>query len=369
MIDSLIHKSFTFDGNSFGSEAEWIRFMDQHYPGGSELLRSWFGNGRIEVKTSGSTGTPKTLFFTRAQMRASALATGQFFGMGEDTRALLCLPLEYIAGKMMLVRAMTLGWQLQGVEPSIQLDLNQQDQYDFAAMIPMQLEENLESLGGIENLIVGGAAVNHRLQKKIESLPTKIYATYGMTETITHIAVKPLNRSAREESNGGPRFLAEEVYTGLPGVTFSKDERGCLVINCPRISSNSIVTNDLVDRVTENSFQLKGRIDNIINSGGVKLIPESIEQAYSECLSQRFFAAGLPDAKLGEKMIFVVEGKPDKELLHRLKVFQAASEGRIKRHEIPKDVIFLSKFEETDSGKVNRRKNLKRIVSEDPDPI
>ncbi len=126
------------------------------------------------------------------------------------------------------------------------------------------------------------------------------------------------------------------------------------------------MTNDLVDLVSKNSFRWQGRIDNVINSGGVKLVPESIEQKFSECVLQRFFVTGLPDTKLGEKMIFVVEGKPEDDLLHRLKDFQAASKGRIKNHEIPKEVIFLSKFEETDSGKINRKKNLERIISRDP---
>ena len=363
MSVSGIHSSFTFDGKSFGTEAEWMEFMDQNYPKGSDLLRSWFAGKKILVKTSGSTGAPKTIAFSREQMIESARATGRFFDMGEGTRALLCLPLDYIAGKMMLVRAMTLGWHLEGVEPVIQLDLEKGASYDFAAMIPMQLENNLNYLDRIKNLIVGGASVSWKLQEKIESVPTRVYATYGMTETITHIAVRPLNKSAKQKVNSGNPSVSDETYTALPGVSFYKDARGCLVVRCPRISDTEIATNDLVELISEHSFIWNGRIDNVINSGGLKLMPEVIEQKFSRCLSQRFFAAGFPDMELGERMLFVVEGKPENGLLNRVKSFQAESAGRIAKHEVPKDIVFLPKFAETDSGKINRKKNLDLIES------
>ncbi len=356
-----IHSSFTFDGQSFDSEAKWIEFMDQNYPQGSDLLRSWFAKNKIRVKTSGSTGTPKTIAFKVEQMAESALATGRFFDMGEGTRALLCLPLDYIAGKMMLIRAMTLGWQLEGIEPVIHLDLANKGNYNFAAMIPMQLESNLKYLDRIENLIVGGAPVSWRLQERIKSLPTRIYATYGMTETITHIAVKPLNRSARQKTLPGNQPLSNEGYTGLPGVSFDKDERGCLVVRCPRISDNDIITNDLVELTSGNSFIWLGRVDNVINSGGLKLMPETIEKKFSRCFSGRFFAAGLPDPELGERLILVVEGQPEIGLMNRLKTCQAQSKGEITKNEIPKEIVFLAKFAETDSGKINRKMTLDLI--------
>jgi len=356
-----IHSSFTFDGQSFDTEAKWIAFMDQNYPQGSDLLRAWFEQNKIRVKTSGSTGKPKTIAFKGEQMIESALATGRFFDMGEGTRALLCLPLDYIAGKMMLIRAMTLGWQLEGIEPAIHLDLENRGNYNFAAMIPMQLENNLKYLDRIENLIVGGAPVSWKLQERIKSLPTRIYATYGMTETITHIAVRPLNTSAEQQILPGNRSLSNEGYSGLPGVSFDKDERGCLLVRCPRISDKEIITNDLVELTSENSFIWLGRVDNVINSGGLKLMPETIEKKFSRCFSGRFFAAGLPDPELGERLIFVVEGEPDKGLMNRLKTCQAQSRDEIKKNEIPKEIIFLAKFAETDSGKINRKMTLDLI--------
>ncbi len=168
MNKSGIHSSFTFDGRSFDSQDDLLEFAEQNYPQGFDLLNSWFENREIPVKTSGSTGAPKTLWFTREQMTASAEATGRFFGMGPGSIALLCLPLDYIAGKMMLIRALVLGWNLEGVEPKIRLDLDKHGTYDFAAMIPLQLENNWAHLQKIRNLIVGGAPVHWKVQERLE---------------------------------------------------------------------------------------------------------------------------------------------------------------------------------------------------------
>lgn len=362
MKNAGIHTSFTFDGKSFNSETELLEFMDRFYPKGKDLIRSWFGNGKIEVKTSGSTGAPKTLVFSREQMRQSALATGSFFGVGPGSKALLCLPLEYIAGKMMLIRAMTLGWQLEGIKASIHLDMDSQRNYDFAAMIPLQLENNLKFIGKIRTLIVGGASVSWKLQHKIESAPTRVYATYGMTETLTHVAVRPLNISAKQEVTTSESSDSVQNYTSLPGVSFRQDKRGCLVIHSPRIAAQDIVTNDLVDSVSEKSFNWLGRIDNVINSGGLKLMPETIEHKFSKHISNRFFAAGVPDDQLGQRMIFVVEGQNDPNFLDKLKDAQDASEGSILKHEVPKEVVFLPEFEETDSKKIHRHKTLELFI-------
>lgn len=361
MIVPGIHSRFTFDGKAFQTEAEWIAFMDANYPGGAGLLRSWFSGESIQVKTSGSTGTQKNIVFTPQQMMESARASGRYFELGAGTKALLCLPLDFIAGKMMLIRAITLGWELKGVEPNIHLNLENREQYDFAAMIPLQLENNLESLSRIDTLIVGGAPVSSELQARIKSVSTSIFATYGMTETITHVAVRPLNRNAIQKVLGRNRTFSDEAYSALPGVSFYTDKRGCLVVRCPRISVKEIVTNDLVELISENSFIWKGRVDNVINSGGLKLMPEVIEEKFSKCISQRFFAAGLPDSELGERLIFVVEGEPDKGLVDRLKAFQAGSSVSIQKNELPRDIFYLPKFEETNSGKINRKKTLNHI--------
>ena len=330
MISEWIHSSFRLDGRSFETGEELIEYIDLRYPQGSELIRSWLSlEGTIEVKTSGSTGSPKTLIFTREQMRQSALATGKYFGLLENSKALLCLPLRYIAGKMMLVRAMTLGWWLQGTEPSVQLDLPGTTVFDFAAMVPFQVQNNLDKLDRIRNLIVGGAPVNRELQRRIDTVPTQIYATYGMTETITHVALRPLNQSSGRTDD-------REIYTALPGVFFEQDARGCLVIHANYLTSEAIVTNDLIELVSENRFIWKGRIDSVINSGGLKLIPEEIEHKFSDCIKGRFFATGLPDLELGQRLVFVVEGSEDAGLWDRLSRFQQENGRSIARQELPK---------------------------------
>ena len=350
-----IHEDFRLDGMQFHSARKLFDYLEGRNPEALALVRAWLDpEGRIEVRTSGSTGRPKTMVFNREQMRQSALATGRFFDLGSGSRALLCLPLKYIAGKMMLIRAMVLGWHLTLVEPSVRLDLQGLGDFDFAAMIPIQVEANLDQLGSIETLIVGGAPVSVDLQKKIEGLPTGIHATYGMTETITHIALRPLNRSAGRKQD-------REVFRALPGVSFETDDRGCLVINCHRISPDPIVTNDLVNCLTPDSFIWRGRIDGIINSGGLKLVPEEIEHKFSSCIRGRFFVAGLPDEQLGQKLVLVVEGPEDPELKECLRRLQRGSGGLVSKHELPGRLFFLESFAETGSGKIDRPKTLQLL--------
>ena len=352
-----IHEDFRLDGRKFHDPGELLRYLDQRSPEASALIRAWLDpKGRIEVRTSGSTGRPKTIVIEGERMRQSALATGEFFELGPGSKALLCLPLKYIAGKMMLVRALVLGWHLTIVDPVVRLNLQGLGDFDFAAMIPMQVEANLEELGSIKTLIVGGAPVHRELQDRILDLPTRIYATYGMTETITHIALMPLNRSAGREED-------REVFRGLPGVSFETDERGCLVIHCKRISEDPIVTNDLVHCLTRDSFTWRGRLDGIINSGGLKLVPEEIERKFSPCVKGRFFAAGLPDEKLGQRLVLVIEGPKDPGLEECLRRLQKDPEGSVSKHELPGRFFFLESFAETGSGKIDRSKTLELLGS------
>jgi O-succinylbenzoic acid--CoA ligase len=172
-----------------------------------------------------------------------------------------------------------------------------------------------------------------------------------MTETITHIALRPLNPSAGKKKS-------QPIYTGLPGVFFETDSRGCLVIHAGHLSTEAIVTNDLVELASENEFVWKGRLDSVINSGGVKLIPEEIEHKFSECIEGRFFVAGLPDQELGRRLVFVIEGPADNHLLDRLARFQKESGGSILKQELPKELFFLDDFIETESKKIDRLKTL-----------
>jgi O-succinylbenzoic acid--CoA ligase len=301
-----------------------------------DFLLDWFdGKDHIEMQTSGTTGIPKVISVSKQAMVNSALATGDFFELQPGNRALHCLPVKYVAGKMMLVRAMILGLDMEFVAPSSHPLRNNEIEYDFVAMVPLQAQNSIPELKKVKKMIVGGAALNKELEKQLLKLPTQVFETYGMTETITHIAA---------------RKLGEKAFSVLPGVTISYDDRNCLVIHAPRISDDVIVTNDIVELINENQFVFLGRMDNVINSGGIKLIPEQIEDKLSHKIHQRFFIAAKPDSELGEKVVLVVEGEK-----------QDLGDGlydELDKYEKPKELIFIAKFKETENGKVLRKETL-----------
>ena len=304
------------------------------------FLMDWLDDSdSLEVLTSGSTGVPKTIALKKEHMVNSALATGAFFNMGPGTKALLCLSSEHIAGKMMLVRAMVLGWEIDTVEPSSNPLQFSSKHYDFVAMVPLQVKCSKLNLNQIDTLIIGGAPISPELKSDLKKVNTRVFETYGMTETITHIAVKELAKGS-EDFN----------FKSLPDVVLSKDHRDCLVIKAPKVSDTVIVTNDLVNLISSTEFKWLGRYDNVINSGGVKIIPELLENKLSSLIKSRFFVAGIPDPNLGQKLILVVEGNVDGNQLS----IDIKSHSSITKFEIPKEIFSVPQFVETTSGKVNR---------------
>ncbi|MFV9482719.1 AMP-binding protein [Christiangramia sp. ASW11-125] len=307
----------------------------------------------IEVHTSGSTGKPKKIRLTKEHMINSALATSKFFKLPNHTKALLCLPVDYIAGKMMLVRAMFLGWDLDSVPPSS----NPFDQlfkvYDFSAMTPFQLDNSISRLHLVKKLIIGGGAVSPRLRKMLVDIDTRIYETYGMTETCSHIAAKRLNPKKKKVS---------KAFKLLPNVSITKDERDCLVIKAPKVLDEEIVTNDVVEIITYKKFIWKGRYDNVINSGGIKIFPEEIERKINKKLDHRFFITSMPDDALGEKVVMFVEDDFSEERLTELRemVDRMKSLGK---YEKPRKIYLIAKFEETPNGKIHRENTAKSKVS------
>ena len=302
------------------------------------FLLNWFDDRPyVEMKTSGTTGKPKLIKLDKQAMVNSALATGDYFDLSPGDRIMHCLPVNYVAGKMMLVRAFILGLDTDFVAPTSHPFLPNNDQsYDFIAMVPLQAQNSLKQLLNVKKLIVGGVGISKTLENKLAKLPTVVYETYGMTETITHIAAKK---------------IGEKAFTVLPKVTISYDENNCLVIHAPHISPKIIVTNDLVEVINENQFIFLGRRDNIVNSGGIKLIPEKIEEKLSTKISSRFFVGGIPDHTLGEKLVLVIEGDKSENLNLD---FEA-----LDKYEKPKEILFISKFVETASGKIMRKETLK----------
>jgi len=315
------------------------------------FITNWLNdNDYVLVNTSGSTGTPKKIKLLKSHMRNSALATGNYFGLKEDAIALLCLSATYIAGKMMLVRAMILGWDIHLVSPIANPLENLTESYDFCAMVPMQVEASLSHLHKIEQLIIGGAPISLTLNKELQTVTTNCFATYGMTETITHIAVKRINKF------GSNLSAVESYFNTLPKVSISKDDRGCLVIDAPKVSNEIIVTNDIVNIHSDTEFEWLGRFDNVINSGGLKLFPEQIEQKLSQLIKERFFVIGIADEILGEKLILIVES----EIPLNLSKFDY-QRCQLTKYEMPKEVLILPKFKETLTGKVRRKQTLKLL--------
>lgn len=316
----------------------FIKEGDAYERSMGEFFLDWFDHkDYVEMTTSGTTGLPKLVRLQKQAMIQSALATGDFFELEPGNKALLCLPTQFIAGKMMLVRSLILGLELDVVLPNTEpLEYNNK-KYDFVAMVPLQVQNSIEKLGNIKKLIIGGAKMDSALEEKLLPLKnTAVYETYGMTETITHIAAKRVGESA---------------FSILPNVKIQKDDRGCLVIYVASISYEPIVTNDLVDLVNENQFVFLGRIDNVINSGGVKLIPEQIEAKLIGKINSRFFVTGVPDTVLGEKLILVIEGEKQD--------FAPDFFDVLGKFEKPKEIVFVPKFKENENGKLLRKSSFR----------
>lgn len=328
----VIHPEFRLNGQSL-SEIDISDF---------DFLAEWLSEQEhLAVTTSGSTGTPKTIFLDKQKMIASARATISYFDLPEKSTALLCLSSDYIAGKMMWVRALVAGWHLDVGEVSSYPLSRKRKNYDFAAMVPLQVENSLENLDLIQKLIIGGAAVSPILERKLQNTSCQCFSTYGMTETITHIAVKKLNHLKSEKS----------AFEALPGVRFETDARNCLIIDAPAISEEKVGTNDVVELLSETRFHWLGRADFVINSGGIKIHPEAVERKLFSQIPNPFFIASLPDDLLGEKVVLLVEN-PTKIPID----FSV-----LDKYEIPKQVFFLPKFFYTPNGKLQRQETLSQL--------
>lgn len=317
------------------------------------FCQSWLsGENNFSQKTSGSTGTPKKIELTRHQMLTSANATGAFFNTNSKTKLLCCLNPEYIAGKMMLVRAMVWNCPIWLVEPKSNpfQGLSDDISPDFVAMVPIQVEailgisQSLAKLQKVSNLIIGGASISQKLKNQLFKTNISAWQTYGMTETVSHVALAKLGEGDLE-------------YQTLPGVEIGQDERGALWVKSPMSGPEKIHTNDLVELRSNTSFQWLGRVDFVINSGGIKLHPELLEQK-SEFLVQeffpntRFFYHGEKDEKLGERLVLILEKTESDEELAKL--LQTRMKGILGNFETPKKIYFVPSFIQTDSGKINR---------------
>ncbi|AXP82373.1 2-succinylbenzoate--CoA ligase [Mariniflexile rhizosphaerae] len=354
----FIHEKFKLNGVYYSNEAllhvasNFIKEGEPYEKEVGKFLQHWLDeNEFVVVKTSGSTGTPKSIKIKKQAMVNSALATGEFFDLKPSDKALHCLPTRFIAGKMMLVRAMVLGLEIDLEAPTAHPDFNIYRAYNFCAMVPLQLDNILQDFNLIKTIIVGGAPVSTALIEKLQGIDSHVYESYGMTETVTHIALKKLNNLP--PSLRGKAKRSAESFKTLPNIRISKDERDCLVIDAPKLSEEKIITNDLVEIYSETEFKWLGRIDNVINSGGLKFFPEQIEAKLQDKIQARFFIASKPHETLGEQLILLVEGG--------IESIDPSAFSSLKRNERPKNIFTLKQFVETASGKVQRKKTVELI--------
>ena len=300
----------------------------------------------IIQNTSGSTGNPKEIKIPKWKMKASAELTNSFFKLSELNSSLICMSPKYIGGKMMIVRSLiyNLKMTITPINSNPLKDLNHQ--IDFAAMVPLQVEkiitENPEKLNLIKFLIIGGAPVSKELENELQQFNCSCYATFGMTETISHFALRKLNNQ-------------NEPYRTLGDASIQEDN-GELTINCPSLEISDLKTTDVIKLIDNKTFYWLGRSDFVINSGGIKLHPEQIESKLSGILSgYNFFVFSKADKELGSKVVMIIERESEIETLsQQLKKY-------LDKYEVPKNIYYLNKFKYTSSGKIDRNKTILKL--------
>lgn len=305
----------------------------------SSFLDEWFSDAPdVVAHTSGSTGEPKEIKLLKSDMILSAQATCDFFGIDAESRLLLPLSTDYIAGKMMVVRAIVSGARLIVERPSSSPMRQDYGDIDLLPVVPAQLDGMLASprINRVRNLLIGGAPLSVEEEASLRKSGVRAWASFGMTETCSHVALRDITGD-------------DALYTMLPGITADVDSRGCLVIKAGRFSFGEIVTNDVVELESPRRFRWLGRVDNVIISGGIKLHPEIIERQLSACIDRPFYIMGEKSSRWGEEAIMYVEGlDTDVEALMSL------MRRELPRYSVPKRIIAVERFLRTSSGKIKR---------------
>ena len=315
------------------------------------FLNEWFSDTDfVLVQTSGSTGEPKTIELPKSVMLKSAERTIEYFGLKKNDRLLLSLPCRYIAGKMMLIRAIVGQMDLIAVDPATDFVFLEQEIFDFGAMVPnqvfklLELPSGMEKLQNIKNLLIGGSGISEEMEGRISQLSSRVVHTYGMTETASHIAIRELSGNRKSD-----------FYHCLSGISVNLNETNCLQIYLPEFA-DPFQTNDLAELQSDTSFRILGRADSVIISGGIKYSPETLEKKLERIISERFVISSVPDEKLGQKLALVIEAKP-----YRTDHLEQQMNDLFTPFERPKVICFLEHFPTTVSGKI-RRKDLKEMI-------
>lgn len=329
-----------------------------------DFLSEWNNDSdRVLVHTSGSTGKPKPMMVEKKRMLNSARITCDFLGLKPGDSALLCMSLDYIAGKMVVVRSIERHLHLISVSPSGHPLKDINEEITFAAMVPMQVYNTLqvpeerERLSRIRHLIIGGGAIDAALEQELQSLPgdIAIWSTYGMTETLSHIALRRINGDE-----------PSEWYQPFDSVHISQTEEGCLVIDAPQVCAETLVTNDIVEiepyiynKVEKLRFRIKGRKDNVICSGGIKIQIEEVETLLKPHLEKPFMLAKKKDEKFGEIAVLLSEDEDIKRVeatVRRLLSDESEKSSDHKKYKywIPKEFRYVEHLPLTETGKPKR---------------
>ena len=319
-----------------------------------EFLAEWRSPApRVLVHTSGSTGSPKPLWVEKRRMAASARITCSFLGLRRGDTALLCMPLDYIAGKMVVVRAEVCGLRLVCVPPSGHPLAGLSVPPVFAAMVPMQVygslqvERECELLRSVRHLIIGGGAVDEAMADRLRGFPNAVWSTYGMTETLSHIALRRLS---------GPG--ASQWYTPFSGVSVSLSAEGCLVIDAPAVCEATITTNDIARLDSDGRrFRIIGRKDNVICSGGIKIQAEEVERMLAPHIAAPFMITKRRDPRLGEAVVLMVQAAGTAEA-------EAACRAVLPRYWQPRHYMAVSRLPLTGTGKP-ARKEAERMAADE----
>jgi O-succinylbenzoic acid--CoA ligase len=314
-----------------------------------QFIQKWQNNAFFEIKSSGTTGIPQLFQFSRAQLILSAQNSIDAFGLGAQTKALLCLPISSIGGLMLLARALVGDFQLIIQAASARPLANLEDQIDFIALVPTQLQQSLQhdlqKLKSIKQILVGGGQLSTELIQACKDAGLNVWLSYGMTETLSHVALQKISP------------ITATYFTALPGVHFSS-KNNCLVIHYPQLQHQPLYTKDLVELHSSTTFRWLGRADHAINSGGFKIIPELLEQKLAGHFQNPFFTAGLLDEKWGQIVVIVFEGFIPSAYLH----FDGLG---LTTAEIPKKYACVPVFKRTSTHKIQRKEILLSLTDAD----
>ncbi len=303
------------------------------------FLQKWRTQNHFQITTSGSTGIPKVITHSKEHMQNSAKMTGQFFDFQRGNTVLLCLPITKIGGIMLLVRAIVWRLKLYTLPPKLTVNLSDLPATDFASLLPVQALNSFSELGKIKTVLLGGAAISKELFEKIQQHKSRFFHSYGMTEIISHIAICDLQKE-------------QNHYQVLPNVVITVNAENCLQISAKKLGIEKLQTNDIVKLTSKTSFGFLGRLDNVINSGGLKIIAEEIEKQIRPFILQNFYIAGTADDILGEKVTLFIEDTAWS--IEKLTVLKEQLQTIRPKQAIPKEIRFQKQFDYTSTEKIKR---------------